>query len=341
METKRPLSCSLLMTKQQRTRLALVSGALFLLALPPAALYFDQMYLVSLMSRVLIYALAAVSLDLLLGYGGLVSLGHAAYVGIGAYVVGIGFFHATEMEPLIQWPFIINGSENGLIILPLAVLASAFFAMIFGAMSLRTKGMHFIMITLAFAQMFYYLFVSMGKYGGSDGLSLYSRSLVPGMDLGHDTQFYYLCFTLLLGFLICAERLVHSRFGLIVRGAKDNARRLQALGINPFYYQLVLFMIAGAGAGLAGALLANQTEYVSPGLLHWTLSGELMVMVILGGLGTLYGPILGAAVFLLMEETLAMYTEHWMIYMGPFLILVVLFARGGLWSLLVGRGEHE
>ena len=329
------------MTKQQRTTLAIVAGALFLVALPPAALFFDQIYLVSLMSRVLIYALAAVSLDLLLGYGGLVSLGHAAYVGIGAYVVGIGFFHASEMEPFILWPLQINGSENGLVILPLAALVSAFFAMIFGAMSLRTKGMHFIMITLAFAQMLYYLFVSMGKYGGSDGLSLYSRSSIPGMDLGSDIQFYYVCFGLLVGFLICAERLVRSRFGLIVRGARDNARRIQALGIHAFRYQLVLFMIAGAGAGLAGALLANQTEYVSPGLLHWTLSGELMVMVILGGLGTLYGPILGAAAFLLMEETLAMYTEHWMIYMGPFLILVVLFAKGGLWSLLVGRGDHE
>ncbi len=329
------------MTKQQRTTLALVLGALFLVALPPAALFFDQIYLVSLMSRVLIYALAAVSLDLLLGYGGLVSLGHAAYVGVGAYVVGIGFFHASEMEPLMQWPLMINGSENLLIILPLAALVSAFVAMIFGAMSLRTKGMHFIMITLAFAQMLYYLFVSMEKYGGGDGLSLYSRSSIPGMDLGNDIQFYYLCFALLISFLIFAERLVRSRFGLIVRGARDNPRRIQALGIHAFRYQLVLFMIAGAGAGLAGALLANQTEYVSPGLLHWTLSGELMVMVILGGLGTLYGPILGAAAFLLMEETLAMYTEHWMLYMGLFLILVVLFARGGLWTLLVGRGDHE
>lgn len=329
------------MTKKQRTALALSIGFLIFVALPPAALYFDQMYLVSLMSRVLIYALAAVSLDLLLGYGGLVSLGHAAYLGIGAYVVGIGFFHASEMEPLLQWPCVVNGSENGLLILPLSALVSASFALIFGAMSLRTKGMHFIMITLAFAQMLYYLFISLEKYGGSDGLSLYSRSSLPFMNLGNDIQFYYVCFTLLIIFLVCAERLVHARFGLIVRGAKDNPRRIEALGIHPFRYQLVLFMIAGAGAGLAGALLTNQTEYVSPGLFHWTLSGELMVMVILGGLGTLYGPVLGAAAFLLMEETLAMYTEHWMIYMGPFLILIVLFARGGLWSLLVGRGEHE
>lgn len=341
METTGSFPGSFLMTKKQRTILALSIGTLVLVTLPAVALGLDQIYMVSLFSRILIYALAAVSLDLLLGYGGLISLGHAAYVGIGAYVVGIGFFHASEKLPFIHWPFLINGSENGLIILPLAALVAGFVAMIFGALSLRTKGMHFIMITLAFAQMLYYLFVSMEKYGGGDGLSLYSRSSFLSMDLGNDIQFYYLCLGLLIAFLICAERLVRSRFGLIVRGARDNSRRIQALGIHTFRYQLVLFMIAGAGAGLAGALLANQTEYVSPGLLHWTLSGELMVMVILGGLGTLYGPILGAAVFLLMEETLAMYTEHWMIYMGPFLILTVLFARGGLWSFIVGRGEYE
>lgn len=329
------------MSKQQRTIIAVTAAAIILAVLPPTALFFDQTYIISLMSRVLIYGLAAVSLDLLLGYGGLISLGHAAYVGIGAYVVGIAFFHSSEMEPIIHWPIVVNGTENGLIVLPLAALISAAFSLVFGALSLRTKGMHFIMITLAFAQMLFFLFVSLEKYGGSDGLSLYSRSSLPGIDLGSDSQFYYLCLALLVCFLFFTNRLVQSRFGLMVRGAKDNSRRIQALGIQPFRYQLALFTIAGAGAGLAGALLANQTEYVSPGLMHWTLSGELMVMVILGGLGTLYGPVLGAAAFLLMEENLAMYTEHWMIYMGPFLLLVVLFAKGGLWSLITGKGRHE
>lgn len=329
------------MTKERRTLLVLILGALCLAALPPAALFLDQSYTISLMSRVLIYALAAVSLDLLLGYGGLISLGHAAYVGIGAYVVGIGFYHSSEMEPLLIGPLPIPGTENALIVLPLAAIVAALFAMIIGAMSLRTKGMHFIMITLAFAQMLYYFFVSLEKYGGDDGISLYSRSSLPGIDLGSDSSFYYLCLSLLVIFLLLANRLVHSRFGLIVQGAKNNERRIQALGINAYWYRLVLFMIAGAGAGLAGALLANQTEYTSPGLLHWTLSGELMVMVILGGLGTLYGPVLGAAAFLLMEETLAMYTEHWMVYMGPFLILVVLFSRNGLWGILTGKRDNE
>ena len=198
------------------------------------------------------------------------------------------------------------------------------------------------MITLAFAQMIYYFFVSLEKYGGDDGLSLYSRSSLPGLDLGNDIHFYYLCLASLFAFLFLSVRLVQSRFGLIIRGASNNERRINALGIDSYRYKLACFVIAGAGAGLAGGLLANQTEYVSPGLMHWTLSGELMVMVLLGGLGTLFGPVLGAAVYLLMEETLAMYTEHWMIYMGPFLILVVIFAKKGLFGLVVGeKKDHD
>jgi branched-chain amino acid transport system permease protein len=319
----------------------ITAGAILLLILPIVATLAGESYYISLFSRILIYAIAAVSLDLLLGYSGMISLGHAAYIGIGAYVVGISFFHSSEMEPIFSWPFLLQGSENGLIVLPLAVLVSAFFALIIGSLSLRTKGMHFIMITLAFAQMIYYFFVSLEKYGGDDGLSLYSRSSLPGLDLGNDIHFYYLCLTSLFAFLFLSVRLVQSRFGLIIRGASNNERRINALGVDSDRYKLVCFVIAGAGAGLAGGLLANQTEYVSPGLMHWTLSGELMVMVLLGGLGTLFGPVLGAAVYLLMEETLAMYTEHWMIYMGPFLILVVIFAKRGLFGLVVGgKKDH-
>ena len=317
-----------------RKHFVIFLGAFFLLILPLGAQTFGESYYISLFSRIIIYAIAAVSLDLLLGYGGLISLGHAAFIGIGAYVVGIFHFHAFEAIPLMSSPFLIEGCENGLIILPLAVLCSAFFALIIGALCLRTTGMHFIMITLAFAQMIYYIFVSLEKYGGDDGISLYNRNSLPGLDLSNDTHFYYLCLAMLFGFLFLCSRLVHSRFGLIIRGASNNDRRINALGIHSYKYKLVCFIIAGAGAGLAGALLANQTEYVSPGLMHWTLSGELMVMVLLGGLGTLYGPVLGAAVFLLMEENLAIYTEHWMVYMGPFLVLVVIFAKNGLWGLL-------
>lgn len=316
-------------------------GAICLILLPIVATALGESYFISFLSRILIYAIAAVSLDLLLGYSGMTSLGHAAYVGVGAYVVGIFFYHSTQMEPIFTWPFVFQGSENALVVLPLAILSAAFFALVIGALCLRTKGMHFIMITLAFAQMIYYFFVSLEKYGGDDGLSLASRSTFPGLDLGNDIQFYYFCLGLLFCFLFLAVRLVGSRFGLVLRGGRDNERRLNALGINAYFYQLTCFVIAGAGAGLAGALLANQTEYVSPGLMHWTLSGELMVMVLIGGMGTLFGPVLGAAVFLFMEETLAMYTEHWMIYMGPFLVLVVIFAKRGLFGLLAGKEDRH
>ncbi len=307
-----------------RKRIIIGCGALVFFLLPFAAQLTNDPYLLSLGSRIVIYALAAVSLDLLLGYSGMISLGHAAFVGIGAYVVGI-----------------FSGIDNALIILPLAIFFAALAAMVIGAFSLRTTGMHFIMITLAFAQMLYYLFVSLEKYGGDDGISLYSRNTLPGLDLANDMHFYYVCLFALSLFLLFTHSLVNSRFGLVVRGAGNNERRIKSLGIDANRYKLVLFSIAGGGAGLAGALLANQTEYISPGLMHWTLSGELMVMVLLGGLGTLAGPVLGAAMFLLLEEGLAMYTEHWMIYMGPTLILAVIFAKRGLFGLLAGGNGNN
>jgi len=319
----------------------IIGGALLLFLLPVFAELTGQPYLLSLGSRILIYALAAVSLDLLLGYSGMISLGHAAFVGIGAYVVGIFHFHSFESTPLFTAPFLLSGSENGLFVLPLAILVAAFAALIIGLLCLRTTGMHFIMITLAFAQMLYYFFVSLEKYGGDDGLSLYTRNTVPGLDLSDDMHFYYLCLAALGLFLLFTCRLVNSRFGLIIRGAGNNDRRIKGLGIRSTSYKLVTFVIAGGGAGLAGALMANQTEYVSPGLLHWTLSGELMVMVLLGGLGTLFGPVLGAAAFLLLEEGLAMHTEHWMVYMGPVLILAVVFAKRGLFGLLAGGNSKD
>ena len=320
-----------------RRNLFLILGAGLLLFFPALADMIGESYLTSLFSRILIYALAAVSLDLILGFGGMVSLGHAAFFGIGAYVVGIFAFHSIEGVPILSWPIQIAGHESGLIVWPLAILVSAVFAAVIGALSLRTSGMHFIMITLAFAQMLYYFFVSLEAYGGDDGLSLFSRNTLPGIDLGGDTYFYYVCLAILLSFLFLSHKIVQSRFGMAIRGSRENDRRMQALGFPTYRYKLVCFIIAGAGAGLAGALIANQTEYVSPGLMHWTRSGEILVMVLLGGMGTLFGPVLGAAAFLLLEEVLATYTEHWMVYLGPFLIFVVLFARRGLYGLIVGR----
>jgi branched-chain amino acid transport system permease protein len=319
-----------------RKRLVLGVGLALLALLPPLAILLDEPFLLSLFSRVLIYGLAAASLDLIVGYGGMVSFGHAAYFGAGAYVVAILAFHGYQGEPVVSWPWPLPGTESALVVLPLAMLAGAALAALFGSVCLRTEGIHFIMITLAFAQMLFYLMISMSRYGGEDGLSLWSRSQLPGVDLGSGTTFYYFCLTALLSFLFLGRRLVDSRFGMILRGCKQNQRRLSALGVDTFRYRLAAFALAGAGAGLAGALIANQTEFVSPSLLHWTRSGELLAMVILGGLGTLYGPVFGAAALLLMQDLLSGYSEHWMVPMGVILLTVALFARRGIYGVLAG-----
>lgn len=324
-----------------RKTLSITLGAGLFIALPVVAGMAGEPYLVILFSRILIYALAAVSLDLMLGFGGMVSLGHAAFFGIGAYVVCILSFHGCEGTPILTWPFQLGGHQSGLILWPAAVLLSGTAAAVIGALSLRTSGMHFIMITLAFSQMLYYFFVSLEAYGGDDGISLFSRNTFAGVDLTNDMQFYYLCLAALAAFLFFSYRLVHSRFGMVIRGCKENERRMKSLGFPTFRYRLVCFIIAGAGAGLAGALIANQTEYVSPGLMHWTRSGEILVMVLLGGMGTLFGPVLGATALLLMEEFLSIYTEHWMVYLGPFLILVVLFAKRGIYGLIAGENANH
>jgi len=321
-----------------------ISGASLLavlLLLPWLLDVLGQQYLLSLATRVLIYGLAASSLNLILGYGGMVSLGHAAFMGIGGYTVGIMAFHQYERSPVLGWLPQFAGSENVLLVWPLAMLFAALFGLVTGAVSLRTRGMHFIMITLAFAQMVYFFFTSLDTYGGGDGISLYNRNLLPGLDLGNDRVFYYLCLAVLLVFLYLMHRLINARFGRVLIGSRENEQRLQVLGFAPFGYRLLSYCLAGAAAGLAGALLVNQGEFVSPGLIHWTRSGEILVMVLLGGMGTLVGPLLGAAVLLFLEEYLAMFTEHWMIILGPFLILVVLFARGGLYGLIVDRREQH
>lgn len=325
-----------------RRLLVWYAGGAALLLLPILADIAGEPFMVSLFSRILIYAIAAVSLDLLLGFGAMVSLGHAAFFGVGAYVVAILAFHAAEGASAGSGFLALTGTNNALVSWPLAVLVSAMAAAVIGALSLRTSGIYFIMITLAFAQMLFYFFDSLETYGGDDGLSIWGRNDLLGLDLADDTTFYYVCFVCLAAFLAVCQHLVNSRFGMVIRGCAQNERRMRALGFPTYRYKLLCFAIAGAGAGLAGALIANQTEYVSPALLHWTRSGELLVMVILGGMGTLVGPVLGAVALLLGEDLLAIVTEHWQLYLGPFLILVVLAARRGIYGLVVGRsGEHE
>jgi branched-chain amino acid transport system permease protein len=305
-------------------RNALTAALLVVLAsLPVYASMTGNAFLVTLFTRILILAIAAVSLNLIMGYGGMVSFGHAAYLGIGGYAVGI---LAKE------------GIGSGFIQWPIAVAASALYALVVGALSLRTRGVYFIMITLAFAQMIYYVAIGLDRYGGDDGLTIYKRSDFAGLvDLNNKTVFYYLCFGLLLASIYLVARLINSRFGLVIRGTRSNERRMRAIGFPTFRYKLVCFVIAGALCGLAGALLANHTNFVSPALMHWTRSGDLIVMVALGGLGSLFGPLIGAVTFLLLEEGLSRLTEYPDLILGPILLLVAIYLHGGIESLLDGR----
>jgi len=263
----------------------------------------DSLFYVSLASRVLIYAIAATSLNLVLGYGGMVSFGHAAFFGAGAFVVGI---------------LAVEGVRSAWIAWPVAVAVAALAALVIGAMSLRTRGVYFIMITLAFAQMIYYIFVSLKTYGGDDGLSMPGRStLGMGVNLRNDLLWYYLVLAILAAVLYGLHRLTHSRFGRVIDAIRENEARAEAIGFPVYRYKLVCFVIAGAVGGLAGALIANQSNYVSPSLLHWIQSGTLMIMVILGGVGTLWGGLIGAAVLLGLEHLIADYRIGWLAALAP------------------------
>jgi branched-chain amino acid transport system permease protein len=312
--------------------LAVVSAGL--IVLPYFAKAIGDLALISLATRMAIYAIAAASLNLILGYGGLVSFGHAAFFGVGGYVVGILYNHFVSGDPFLGF---VPGSDQLLVTLPLAVVSSGVVALLLGSLSLRTSGVQFIMITLAFAQMLFFLFVSLKYYGGDDGLIVRRRNTLPGLDLRDDTTFYFVCVSIAVAYFGFCARLVRSRFGLVLGGIRQNERRMAALGISTYSYKLAAFVIAGMGAGLAGALLANFARFVSPEMLHWAKSGELMIMVILGGSGTLIGPALGAILLIGLETVLAAWTEHWQFVLGPILILIVLFTHGGVWSLLTIR----
>jgi branched-chain amino acid transport system permease protein len=309
------------MRSRART-LTLLGGLVVLLLVPVAAALADQPFYLDLFRRIMIFAIAAVGLDLILGFGGMVSFGHAAYLGIGAYAVAIPAFYGIT-SGFVQWT--------------LALLLAGLIALAIGAVSLRTSGVSFIMITLAFAQMLYYLGISINAWGADDGMRLARRSEFGVVTLANGYVFYYVVLGLLVGLLALGHRLVNARFGVVIRAAKSNEPRMRAIGFSTFRYKLAAFAIAGAVGGLAGALLTNQTEYLTPSYMHWTRSGEIMVMVILGGMGTLYGPVLGAFAFLLLEDLLSAWTVHWQIVLGPLLVLVVLYARRGLYGLLPGR----
>ncbi len=314
------------MTATLTPRNVVVAGMMIVLALVPVyAAAVGNSFVLILMTRIVIFAIAAVSLNLIMGYGGMVSFGHAAYLGIGGYVVGILAFEGFP-SAFVQWP--------------LAILICGLVALLIGLLSLRTRGVYFIMITLAFAQMIYYLGASLSRYGADDGLTIYQRSQFAGLlNLSNKTIFYYVCLALLALTLLLVWRLVNSRFGMTIRGARSNDRRMRAIGFPTFRYRLVCFAIAGMICGLAGALLANHTEFISPAAMHWTRSGDLIIMVVLGGMGSLFGPVIGAVALLVLEEVLSGLTEYWQIILGPLLLAVVLYARGGINGLLLGRSH--
>lgn len=278
-----------------------------------------ESYLLALVARVMIFAIAALALDLLVGYGGLISFGHAAFIGIGAYAVGILASH---------------GFGDALIALPVALVASALFAFLTGLVCLRTQGTYFIMITLAFGQMIFFTASSLAPYGGDDGMTIHARNTIAGLKLlDGERSFYYVVFVCLALTYVLCRAIVVSRFGCVFRGAKENPTRMTTLGFDVFRFQLAGYVIAGMLGGLSGYLLANATNFVSPAYMSWQRSGDLLVMIILGGTGTLNGAIIGSAVFLLAEEWLSGLTEHWKMIFGPLLVVAVLFVPGGLGGL--------
>lgn len=292
-----------------RTAIAIVTAALALLAILP---FIADVYPIRVVTRGCVMAIAAIALDLVFGYGGMLSFGHAAFVGIGSYAVGMLATH---------------GVANGLVAVPVAVGAAALAGLVIGALVLRTTGIFFIMATLAFAQMLFYLAIGFERYGGDNGMPLKTPTAVLGADFGAPVTLYYASIAALLAVALLARMLVRSEAGLALRGVRDNERRMRNLGVATFRLKLAAFTISGALCGLAGALLANVDAYVGPTHLHWFLSGLLMIMVILGGQGTLFGPAIAALLYVVAEETLTNVTEHWMLLFGPLLVLLAVRKR--------------
>jgi branched-chain amino acid transport system permease protein len=295
--------------------------AALVLAALAAAPWLADSHTLTLLARVMVFGVAAVSLALLVGGAGLVSLGHAASLGMGAYaVVVLDAARVTEAA----------------IVLPTAMAAGAGFALLTGAVAMRTSGVHFIMITLAFGQMAFFATSALSSYGGDDGYTLYARSTFFGTRLLADaTAFHHACLiALAVTWLVC-RLVLSSRFGRVLRAARETPQRVEALGFAPYPYRLAAYTLAGGFAGLSGFLLANATEFVSPAFAAWQRSGELLFMVILGG-GGLAGSIFGAAAFVVAEAQLSALWEHWRILFGTALVVFVLAQPA--FSRRFGRG---
>ncbi|SFE29495.1 amino acid/amide ABC transporter membrane protein 2, HAAT family [Sulfitobacter brevis] len=302
-----------------------------------AAWMLDEPFIITLATKAAILALAGVGLNIALGLGGLISFGHAAFFGLGGYAMGILASHAQSYAPLMESPFLIEGTKSMPVIWLVAIVTSALAALAIGALSLRTSGVYFIMVTLAFGQMLFYFTISWPAYGGEDGLSIYVRNGFPGLNTLDPLTFFGVAFAVLALVLWGAGRLAKSAFGLALSAARQNPERVETVGLAPYRLRLVAFVISGAITGLAGALFADLNRFVSPTMFSWQTSGEIMVFVILGGVGRLFGPVAGAALFILLEHVLGGLSEFWHIYLGLILLLVVLFARGGIVGTIAGR----
>ncbi|MFK7901917.1 MAG: branched-chain amino acid ABC transporter permease [Nitratireductor sp.] len=328
--------------KLNRNNIINISLYLALLVAALAAFFLDETFIITMATKVAIFSIAGIGLNLALGYGGMVSLGHAAFFGIGGYVAGILAHHAFNADLFMQWPFEIEGTNSMLIIWPLAIVISAFFAFLIGALSIRTSGVYFIMITLAFAQMIYYFAISWPAYGGEDGLPIYVRNAFPGLNTLDPLQFFFICFAWLGVVLLICSTLIKSRFGLALQGTKQNEQRVTSVGIDTFRIKLVAFTLSGGMTGLAGALYTDLNRFVSPSVFSWQTSGEIMIFVILGGVARICGPLVGAALFITLEFTLGGLTEHWQLWLGLLLLFVVLYAPRGLMGLLEKKQvKHE
>lgn len=296
-----------------------------LVAVPPASLWLDDPFLLRLFTEVLLTGMVTMALNLVLGFGRMVSLMHAALFGVGGYVVAILSFHEFNSEPLF-WG--LKGTSSLAISIPLAILVASLVAAIAGLVSLRTSGLFFIMITLAFNQMIYYLFTALQRYGGSDGLQILGQVQLFGYGPGLRIPFYYFYLLLVALIWFLLTRIVNSRFGMVLQGIAQNERRMRALGIEPLRYKLVAFVISGAITGVAGGFWAASQSYISPADMSWGHSGELVVMAVLGG-ASVGGALLGAAIFLLLRFELAGVTIYWHLPFGLLIIaMIAVFPEG-------------
>ena len=310
---------------------------LLLLFVPVWADSSDEPFTITLLTRAVVFALAAVGLNIALGLGGLVSLGHAVFFGLGGYVMGILAFHAQTYTPLFEWPLLIQGTKSMPLIWLVTLIFCSIAASFIGILSLRTSGVYFIMITLAFGQMFYFFSISWPSYGGEDGLSIYVRNGFPGLNTLIPLHYYSLCFVMLCLALWFNARLKKSPFGLALNATRQSPERVETVGLNGKRLKVIAFVISGAITGLAGALFADLNRFVSPTMFSWQTSGEIMIFVIIGGVGRLFGPVIGALVFVSLEHFLGGINDYWHIYLGLFLLGIVLFGKGGLVGILCGK----